>query len=141
MIGKIVWAAAMFMLVAPVAAEEGDGKVVVRPVASADLNSFGQPIVFPSGPGHVAVSIYEIAPGAALPVHKHPAPRLGYVLSGTLRVTNEQSGEIKTFRQGEVILEAVDQWHTGANPGKEPLELLVVDLQPKGAGNPSVLLR
>ena len=39
----------------------------------------------------VVVSSYEIAPGAVLPVHKHPFPRYAYVQAGHLRVTNNDT--------------------------------------------------
>lgn len=108
---------------------------VVTPVFSADVNSAGQPIVFPPTDGHVAVSMFEIAPGASLPVHMHPFPRMGYVLSGTLQVVNEESGAKQTFKTGEFILESVGLWHQGSNPGTESLRLLVIDLTEKGHDN------
>ena len=114
-------------------------KVEVYPLASESVNSFGQAIRFPQGPGQVAVSKYEIPPKSELPVHKHPTQRIAYVLTGTLTVTDVEDGVSRTFGRGEVVLESVDTWHKGANLGSDLLELLVVDLQPKGAGNPTVL--
>lgn len=129
---------AAVMVAGTALAQEG-AKVEVKPITSTTVNSFGQEIAFPQGPGQVAVSMYEIPPGAELPVHKHPTPRIGYVLSGALQVTNVENGESRTFQPGEVILESVDRWHKGSNPSKDLLKLLVVDLQPKGAGDPTVV--
>ncbi|MCS3497752.1 quercetin dioxygenase-like cupin family protein [Bradyrhizobium japonicum] len=105
----------------------------VSKILSADVNSAGQPIVFPNKFGHVDVSIFEIPPGVALPAHLHPFPRMGYVLSGTLRVRNLESGNAETYGEGQFVLESVNQWHEGDNPGKTPLRLLVIDLAEKGA--------
>ena len=109
--------------------------VVITPVTSADLNSASQPIVFPNKNGHVTAAIFDIAPGATLPVHEHPFPRMGYVLSGLLRVSNLESGKTETYKAGDLVLESVDQWHQGSNAGTEPLKLLVIDLMEKGAKN------
>ncbi len=117
------------------AADDPAGEVIITPVLSANVNSAGQPIVFPQSNGHVTVSVFEIAPGATLPVHKHPFPRLGYVLSGFLRVANLQTGLSQTYKTGEPVLESVGEWHEGTNPGPIPLRLLVIDLMETGAHN------
>lgn len=110
-------------------------KVVVKPVLSATTTSSGQPIVLPQKDAQVNVSTYEIPPGAVLPKHKHPFPRYGYVQAGTIEVTNVDTGKTETFKTGDFILEAVDQWHFGANKGKVPVKLLVIDMVEKGAAN------
>lgn len=107
--------------------------VEVKPIASLDVNSAGQPIIFPQTNGHVTASMYDIPPGESLPVHEHPFPRMGYVLSGTLRVTNTESGVSKDYEAGAFVLESVGIWHKGENPGRDNLKLLVIDLIEKGA--------
>jgi quercetin dioxygenase-like cupin family protein len=109
--------------------------VVVKPVISSAVTSSGQPIVLPQKDAQVIVSTYEIAPGAVLPKHKHPFPRYAYVQAGTIEVTNTDTGKTETFKTGDFILEAVDQWHFGANKGKVPVKLLVIDMVEKGQGN------
>ena len=74
-------------------------------------------------------------PGAVLPKHKHPFPRYGYVQAGTIEVTNLDIGKTETFKTGDFIVEAVDQWHFGANKGADPVKLLVIDMVEKGAVN------
>ena len=113
--------------------------VTVRSILSADVNSAGQPIVFPQKDGYVTATMYEIPPGARLPVHKHPFPRMGYVLEGTLRVTNDETSRSETYDPGAFVLESVDEWHEGANAGTVPLKLLVIDLTEKGA--PTTILK
>ncbi|TIO40868.1 MAG: cupin, partial [Mesorhizobium sp.] len=53
--------------------------VVVTPLASKTTTASGQPIKLPQKNVEVQVSAYQIAPGATLPVHKHPFPRYAYV--------------------------------------------------------------
>lgn len=111
------------------------GKVVVRPVISSTVTSSGQPIVLPQKDAQVIVSTYEIPAGAVLPKHKHPFPRYGYVQAGTIEVTNIDTGKTATFKTGDFILEAVDQWHFGTNKGDVPVKLLVIDMVEKGQSN------
>lgn len=109
--------------------------VVVRPVLSATQTATGQPIVLPQKDAQLLVSTYEIAPGAVLPVHKHPFPRYAYVEAGTLRVTNSDTGKAEDYKKGDFILEAVGQWHFGTNTGADPVKLLVIDMVEKGHSN------
>jgi quercetin dioxygenase-like cupin family protein len=110
-------------------------EVTITPLLSATVTSSGQPIVLPQKNAEVIVSIYDVAPGTALPVHKHPYPMYAYVLSGNLRVTNTDTGRSNTYKAGDFILESVGQWHTGANIGEDPLKLLVINIVEKGQSN------
>jgi len=107
--------------------------VVVTPIRSTTVTSTGQPITPPQKNVEVAASIYDIAPGAKLPVHKHPFPRYAYVMAGTLQVTNVETGQSDTFKTGDFIVEMIDQWHYGANIGADPVKLLVIDQIEAGA--------
>nr|WP_292773880.1 cupin domain-containing protein [Mesorhizobium sp.] len=107
--------------------------VVVTPIRSTSVTSTGQPIALPQGDVEVAASTFEIAPGATLPVHKHPFPRYAYVVAGTLKVTNVDTGQSDTFKAGDFIVEMVDQWHQGSNIGTDPVKLVVIDQVEKGA--------
>ena len=49
--------------------------VVVTPVKTTAVTSTGQPLILPQKNVEVTASIYDIAPGATLPVHKHPYAR------------------------------------------------------------------
>ncbi len=113
--------------------------IVVVPVLSSTVTASGQPIVLPQKDVQVLVSMYQIAPGAIMPVHKHPYPRYGYVLAGTLKVTDTQTGESKIYRSGDFIIETIGRWHQGANIGSTPAKLLVIDQVEKGQIN-TVLL-
>lgn len=106
--------------------------ITVTPIRSTTVTSTGQPITLPQKNVEAATSIFEIAPGAKLPVHKHPFARYAYVLGGTLQVTNVDTGQSDTFNTGDFIVEMIDQWHTGANIGADPVKLLVIDQIEKG---------
>lgn len=109
--------------------------VIVTPLMSTSVTSSGQPIVMPQKDVQIVVSSFDIAPGATLPEHEHPFPRYGYVESGTLRVTNVETGKTATYGPGSFILEAVGQWHKAENAGTVPIKLLVIDVMEKGANN------
>jgi quercetin dioxygenase-like cupin family protein len=132
---KRFWIATVFLLAtSPLQALE-NSSVVVTPVLSTNVTASGQPIKLPEKDAQVVVSTFEIAPGAALPVHKHPYPRYGYVLAGTLEVTDVETGKSTVYKPGEFIVETIGQWHKGANIGTEPLKILVIDQVEQGQTN------
>lgn len=110
-------------------------KVIVSPVSKFSTTLTGQSIQLPPGEVEVNVSVYDIPPHAALPEHRHPYPRYGYVMSGKLRVSNTETGKTSEFSAGQFIVESINQWHKGENHGDERLKLLVIDQSPKGATN------
>jgi quercetin dioxygenase-like cupin family protein len=132
---KLLWLIGLFAsFMSPLQAGERND-VTVTQVLSATTTSSGQPIVLPRTDAQIIVSIFEVVPGATLEVHNHPYPRYGYVLTGTLRVDNIDTGQADTYKTGDFILESVGQWHSGTNIGDEPLKLLIIDMVDKGHGN------
>ena len=107
--------------------------VVVTPVKTTAVTSTGQPLILPQKNVEVTASIYDIAPGATLPVHKHPFARYAYVLAGTLQVTNVDTGKSDVFKAGDFVVEMIDQWHRGSNIGADPVKLVVIDQIEAGA--------
>lgn len=114
---------------AAIAAEEP----VSTPIGSYTATNSGQPIMPPAGPVQVNALTVDIPAGARLPVHRHPHQRYGYVLSGRIQVDNLDAGSSITYGPGDVIIEALGQWHTGTALGAEPVKLLVIDQVPPGA--------
>ncbi|MGD9915379.1 MAG: cupin domain-containing protein [Rhizobiaceae bacterium] len=100
---------------------------IVTPLVSTDRTDTGQPLVLPRDNARVVASIFEIPPGAVLPVHKHPSARYAYVLAGNLRVTNADTGATKDYKAGDFVIEMIDAWHQGANTGTDSVRLLVID--------------
>jgi quercetin dioxygenase-like cupin family protein len=126
--------AAFVLLASPVQAFEAK-TVVVTSILSTTVTLGGQPILLPRKDAQVLVSLFEIPPGVALPVHKHPYPRYGYVLAGTLRITDMETRKSFVYKSGEFIVETVGHWHQGVNIGTVPLKLLVIDQVEKGQNN------
>jgi quercetin dioxygenase-like cupin family protein len=109
--------------------------VVVAPVISTDHTWTGQPITLPQNHPWITVSTYDIPAGALLPEHKHPYPRYGYVIAGTLQVTSTTMSKTAEFKAGDFIAESVGQWHHAVNPGTEETRLLVIDVTPDDPKN------
>jgi quercetin dioxygenase-like cupin family protein len=80
-------------------------------------------------PARIVISIYEIAAGTTLREHKHASVRYAYVLTGTLRVTNTETGYSNVYKAADFIIQAIGQWHQAVNLGDRPLKLLVIDQQ------------
>ena len=68
------------------------------------------------------------AAGATLREHS-PFACYAYVLAGTLRVTNTQTGHRNVYEAGDFIIQAIGQWHQAVNLDDRPLKLLVIDQQ------------
>jgi quercetin dioxygenase-like cupin family protein len=136
---KLFWVVGTtLLLIGPLHAAQSDqpgAAVVVKQVTSTAVTASGQPITLPQKDVHVAVSTFDIPAGANLPEHKHPFARYAYVLAGTLRVTNTETGRSETYKQGDFIVEAIDQWHKAANVGADPVKLVVVDQVEGEQGN------
>lgn len=77
---KLVWLVAGFfaLFISSLQAQERKD-VTVTQLLSTTVTSSGQPIVLPQKDAQIVVSTYDVAPGATLPVHKHPYPRYGDV--------------------------------------------------------------
>jgi quercetin dioxygenase-like cupin family protein len=110
-------------------------QVKVTPLFAATATSIGQPIVLPKQNAEVRVTLYEIAVGAVLPVHKHPFHRYAYVLAGKLRVSDKDNTKSFDYSAGDFLIEMVDTWHYGENIGTEPVRLLVIDQTESGQSN------
>jgi quercetin dioxygenase-like cupin family protein len=109
--------------------------VRVEPLLRTATTSSGAPIMLPRGQAEATASRYHIAAHASLPAHQHPYPRFGYVLAGSLIVTNVETGQSRRFVAGEVIIEDVGTWHAARNLAAEPVELFVLDLAPPATNN------
>lgn len=101
--------------------------VIVTPLSTRSETASGQPITLPQQNVRVSVSIFDIAPGAKLPVHKHPFARYALVESGSLEVTNVESGQSTVYEKGDFIVEMIDQWHRAENVGADAVRLVVID--------------
>jgi quercetin dioxygenase-like cupin family protein len=108
-------------------AADAPSSVVTTKVLTTTETSSGQPITLPKSDVEVIATTLEIQPHATLPRHLHPYPRYGYVLEGTLKITNDQTGTTQVFNAGDFIVEAIGQWHRAETVGDVPVKLLVID--------------
>ncbi len=79
----------------------------------------------------VTVLRITIAPKATLPLHKHPLINAGYLVSGELDVHSQEGPELH-LKAGEALVELVDKYHYGVNPGDEPAVIVVFYVGPAG---------
>ncbi|SEK53163.1 Cupin domain protein [Roseateles sp. YR242] len=114
-----------------------DARPSERQVLRTTTDYQGQPITMPAGPLRVMVYRYQIEGGARLPWHLHESPRYGFVEDGSIEV-EDASGSRKSFARGNMIVEQRDVWHRGANPGRHPVSLLVLDVIPAERKNNTV---
>lgn len=92
----------------------------------------GQPISYPEGsPARVTADIITIDPGAETGWHEHDVPLLAYVLEGELTVDYGAEGT-HVYREGDVIVEAIDLPHNGHNAGPGIARMFAVFLGADG---------
>ena len=95
----------------------------------------GENIQYPtSGAPKITVAVVTVAPGTPAAFHRHPVPLVAYILEGELTVDYGPKG-LKTFRQGDAVVEAMDLPHRGMNLGSGIVKLLAVYIGAEGAAN------
>ncbi|MFO1015661.1 MAG: cupin domain-containing protein [Caulobacteraceae bacterium] len=120
----------------PVIALAADAPAPVsREVLRTDKTAFGQPLAAVAPGGQVVVVRTTVQPGVPFPEHKHPYPRVSYVISGHIKLIDTETGASRDYGPGDAIVEPVDHWHSGAVIGDEPVELVAVDQIPAGVAS------
>jgi len=113
-----------FVLVGPAVAFQ-QSAIEVEPLAKSTASWNGTLLpAYPTGQPEVTVLRIRIAPGARLPMHRHPVINAAVMMAGELTVRTE-AGAILRLKRGEAVVEVVDQWHYGHNEGTEVAELIV----------------
>ena len=80
--------------------------------------------LYPEGTPKVTLLRINIPPKSKLDIHKHPIINVGYMTKGELIVTSE-TGKKLHLKTGDGIVELVDKYHYGENPGDEMAEIIV----------------
>lgn len=102
-----LWALAAFLAAAaPVPPQPA-------PIIDTEKTIAGQPLVLPSGTVRAVATRTALPAGAEIGTHMHLWARYVYVQSGEVRLTLTGSGETRTFRAGEMIVEPIGKWHSG----------------------------
>ena len=94
----------------------------------------GEAIQYPSGAPKITVAVVTVAPGSPAAFHRHPVPLVAYILEGELTVDYGEKG-VKTFRQGDAVVEAMSLPHRGMNLGGGVVKLLAVYIGADGSAN------
>ncbi|WP_419906928.1 cupin domain-containing protein [Hoeflea sp.] len=107
----------------------------VEPLLDDKTTVLGQPLAYPQqGDAKIQSAIVTLLPGEETGTHTHPYPTYGYILSGELTVTYP-GGVEKVYKQGQAVMDAVNEPHNGRNTGTEPVRILVVFMGVDGKAN------
>lgn len=112
----------------------------VTVLADTDKTITGQTIISPDHPV-VKTTIITFQPGEKTAVHKHPFPHYGYMLEGTLTITNSETGKSYDLKAGEFLVEMMNTAHYGENRGTTPVKILIIDSVPQGVTSNSVVVQ
>lgn len=122
-ISMIVLAVSMSAIFSAVYADEASIEARVLAKSSRSWDGTELPN-YPTGTPEITIVRITIAPGALLPLHKHPVINAGVLLSGQLTVATEEN-ETLHMKAGDALIEVVDKWHYGKNEGSIPAEIIV----------------
>jgi len=100
-----------------------------------DRTITGQALARPPTPFQLLVTRVTYEPGYVIPCHKHTWPRYVYVQAGHLRVTTYNPHAEHHFTAGQVVVEAIGQWHEGRVIGPGPVSLVAMEQVPPGREN------
>ncbi len=79
---------------------------------------------YPTSKPAITLLKITVAPKSKLPQHYHPVINVGYMLEGSLTVTDDK-GNSKTINAGEPLIETVNTIHYGENRGDTDAVILV----------------
>ncbi|MBF0161396.1 MAG: cupin domain-containing protein [Magnetococcales bacterium] len=98
----------------------------VQPLLTTSQTVLNEPLILPDGsPMTITSTIVTIDPGEETAWHKHGVPLYAFILSGEVTIDYGDQGT-RTFRSGSAFMEAMNHWHRGTNPGKEPVRILAI---------------
>jgi quercetin dioxygenase-like cupin family protein len=100
-----------------------------------DRTITGQPLSRPPTPFQLLVTQVTYPPNHVITCHKHTWPRYVYVQAGHLRVTTYNPRAEHHFTAGQIVVEAIDQWHEGRVMGPGPVTLVAMEQVPLGRDN------
>jgi quercetin dioxygenase-like cupin family protein len=100
-----------------------------------DRTMTGQPLARPPTPFQLLVTQAQFAPDHVIACHRHTWPRYVYLQQGNLRVTNYDAHRVDNFAAGDILVEAIGQWHEGLVTSREPVILAAFEQVPPGQSN------
>lgn len=79
---------------------------------------------YPEGQPEISILRIEIPPQTKLDLHLHPVINAGVLLKGELKVIADNGQELH-MKAGDALIELVDNYHYGMNPGNKTAEIIV----------------
>jgi quercetin dioxygenase-like cupin family protein len=95
-----------------------------------------EPIQYPAGKPRITAVVITLAPGQQTGWHTHPVPLFGYILEGELTVDYGPLGK-RIYRQGEALVEAMNEAHNGHNSGPGAVKILAMFIGAEGVPDTS----
>lgn len=106
-------------------AAAAEGAITVETLAKSVASWDGTALpAYPAGQPEITILRIRVAPGAELPRHYHPVINAAVLIGGQLTVVTEKQ-ETRHLKAGDALVEVVDKWHSGHNPGPAPADLVV----------------
>ena len=114
----------LLFLSLPSFAIENTNNIKVTKLIETDTSWEKTKIIYPNGDTKITALLVEMQPKATMKMHRHEVPSFGYILEGKITVHSE-SGEIKTFSKGDVVIEMINKKHSGENLGDSVTKFIV----------------
>jgi len=114
----------LLFLSLPSVAIENANNIKVTKLIETDASWEKTKIIYPNGDTKITALLVEMQPQAKMQMHFHEVPSFGYILEGKITVQSE-SGDIKTFSKGDVVIEMINKKHSGLNPGDSITKFIV----------------
>ncbi len=107
------------------AAEDTPASTTIKLLDGVQTSWDGADLIdYPTGKPAITLLKITVAPKSKLPQHYHPVINVGYMLEGTLTVT-DYLGNSKTIVAGDPLIETVNTIHYGENTGDTDAVILV----------------
>ncbi len=105
---------------------EAGASAIVVTVLDKDTHSWNGKLLpaYPKGQPEVTVLRISIPPKTRLRTHRHPVINAAVLISGRLTVKT-LDGQTLNLKAGDPLIEVVNTWHYGINPGKVPADIIV----------------
>jgi quercetin dioxygenase-like cupin family protein len=102
-----------------------------KTVMDTEKNIIGQKIIYPAGQSRIFSQVIDLPPHASIPWHEHLVPMYAYIIKGEIVVDYGSEG-VKTIREGEAMVEAINFRHKGANITNKTAKILIVYISASG---------
>jgi quercetin dioxygenase-like cupin family protein len=83
------------------------------PIVDTDRTMADQPLAVPSGPLRIVATRIVLPAGSTIGTHMHLWARYVYIESGEVQLILAGTGETRTYKAGEMIVEPLGKWHSG----------------------------